>query len=227
MTGKKQNMKKLLYIVFSVVVLCRCAPTTQITGSWKSPDAGAKKYTSVVVAVMTSKINDRRTIEDNMARVLSQQGLKVTKSIDILPPSFTQPKEVDKEALLSKIKNTRATAILTVALLDTETEQRYVPGSYGYQPITRFGYYGRFMGYYTAWYPMLYSPGYYTEDRTYFMETNVYDARTEELIWSAQSESYNPDGLNGFSKDFIKVLTDKLAADEVIAPVSPDGNRKV
>jgi hypothetical protein len=214
------NFESIMKNTFSVALLATlysCAPSTQITGSWESPDAGSKKYRSIIVTALTDNPGARETAEQNVASVLTEQGVKATKSIDILPPNFTQGKQVDKEVLMDKIHATGSTAILTIALINKETEQRYVPGTYGYTPITRFGYYGRFSGYYTQWYPTLYSPGYYEQDKIYFIETNVYDSRTEDLIWSAQSETYNPSTLSGFSRDFAEAVIGKLAKDGIIA----------
>jgi hypothetical protein len=218
----RKPMKTLSWTINIISIFClaaclnSCAPATEVTGSWKNPEISAKQVNSILVTALTSRTNARQTVENDLAKALQKKGFKVVKSLDVLPPSFTGGKEPDKEALLNKIKGMDVDIILTVALLDKETESRYVPGNYGYQPITRFGYYGRFRGYYSTWYPTLYSPGYYAEDKTYFLETNLYDADTEELLWSAQSETYNPTGLADFSKEFSVVVLEKMEKDGVI-----------
>src|SRR5690606_23752299 len=106
--------------------------------------------------------------------------------------------------------------ILTVALIDKETETRYVPGNAGYAPMPRFGYYGTFWGYYNTWYPTLYSPGYYEGEKVYFIETNLYDADTEELLWSAQSETYNPRNLPDFASTFADVVVSRMERDDLL-----------
>lgn len=212
-------MKKLLF-AFTAVLLLGCGSATEITGSWKQDSVNPSNYSSIVVTSMTSNMSARQTVENDLTRELEKLGLQASRSLDVLPPGFTQPKEVDREELLAKIRKSRADAILTVALINKETEERFVPGTYGYQPITRFQYYGRFSGYYTTWYPTLYSPGYYTEDKIYFIEINMYDARTENLVWSVQSETYNPESLSSFSKDFSKTIVNKMVSDGVITPKS-------
>jgi hypothetical protein len=209
-------MKKIILYFFTSAYLLACSSATEITGSWKSPQVNAEKISSVLVTALTSKTNARQTVENDLASALQRSGYKAIKSMDVIPPTFTEGKEPDKEALLAKIKGTDVDVILTVALIDKETENRYVPGNVGYAPVSRFGYYGRFWGYYNTWYPTLYSPGYYTEDKVYFLETNLYDARTEELLWSAQSETYNPGGLSDFSGDFASAVLTKMKADGVL-----------
>ena len=169
-----------------------------------------------MVTALTERANVRQTVEDNLADLFQKKGYKITKSIEALPPKFLDNKEPDKEALLSKIAETGVDAILTVALVDKETENRYVPGNQTYQPIPRFGYYGTFWGYYNTWYPTLHSPGYYAEDKIYFLETNLYDAKSQALLWSAQSETYNPSGLSKFSKDFASLIITEMEKDGVL-----------
>lgn len=190
--------------------------TTEVTGSWKNPDVTLLPMNTILVTALTGRTNARQTVETDLSNALQKKGFKAVKSMDILPPSFTTGKEPDKEALLKKIKGSAIDAILTVALIDQTTENRYVPGNYGYQPMTRFGYYGRFWGYYATWYPTLYSPGYYTEEKTYFLETNLYDAHTEALLWSAQSETYNPESLQSFSKGFANVVLQEMQKNGLI-----------
>jgi hypothetical protein len=211
------TMKKIIpFLLILLGGLLSCGSSTEVTGSWKNPSANAKDIRNILVTALTHNTTARQTVENDLAEALRQQGFNATKSIDVLPPSFTEAKEPDKEALLDKIRGNNVDAILTVALIDKETENRYVPGSFGYEPVPRFGYYGRFWGYYTNWYPTLYSPGYYTEDKIYFIETNLYDAASEDLLWSAQSETYNPNSLASFSKEFTSIVLTQMKNDGVI-----------
>jgi hypothetical protein len=210
-------MKKIMWSLLIAAFLSSCAPGTQITGSWKNPNTNAATLNKILITALTSNTQARQTIENDLSAALEQNGYQPVKSMEILPPKFTAGKEPDKEVLLDKIKGTAVDAILTIAVLNKETENRYVAGNYGYAPIPRFGYYGRFWGYYSNWYPTIYADGYYAEDKVYFLETNLYDAETEELIWSGQSETYTPGDLSSFSREFAAVVMAKMEADGIIA----------
>lgn len=107
--------------------------------------------------------------------------------------------------MLGKIRELNSDVIFTVALVDKESESRYVPGSMPYRPY--MGYYERgFWGYYNYWYPFGYDPGYYTTDKTYFLEGNLFDVKTEEQLWSVQTEAYNPTSIENFSKKYAQLL---------------------
>jgi hypothetical protein len=219
-------MKKLL-VIFLALSFAACKPSTEITGSWLNPNTrasnAAAKIETILVTALTGRANVRETVETDLATALEANGFRTLRSIDVLPPTFTNGKSPDKAELLARIRETKANTILTVALIDKETETRYDPGTYNYAPIPRFGFYGTFWGYYNNWSPMLYSPGYYREDKVYFIETNLYDVDTEVLLWSAQSQTYNPSGLNNFSREFAKIVVANMKDEGLLQAASrPD-----
>lgn len=197
----------------AAVLLCACTTPTMITGSWKSPAYNQKNYESIVVAALTSNVVGKSAIERDLSDLLSKENITASRSIDLFPPKMNAS-DSDKVALMKAVKGKGTEAILTITLLKKETESRYVPG-YAYNPY-QFGYYRSFGGYYSYWYPYSYNPGYYTENTIYYLETNLYDAKTEELVWSAQSRTYDNDDLASFSKEFSKSIVAKMRADGLL-----------
>lgn len=220
-------MKKALVVIALGAMLATCRPSTEITGSWKNPNQRAVSATenisTILVTALTERTNARQTVENDLAAALEAQGFKTVKSMDVLPPTFTNGQSPDKKELLSRIKETDADAILTIALIDKDTETRYNAGTMDYAPVPRFGYYGTFWGYYNTWSPTLYSPGYYNENKVYFIETNLYDAESEELLWSAQSQTYNPSSLVEFSRDFSRMLVSTMKEEGLLTGGSETG----
>jgi hypothetical protein len=198
------------------IFLYTCSPSTQIMGSWKSPDVPAQNYQRIVVAALTDNVLARQEVENDLQVQLQRRGIQVTKSIDLFPPSVGAKAGPDVNLLLESIKENGHDAILTAALVDEQTETRYIPGSMGYRPMTRFMWYGSFRGYYNYWHPMLYDPGYYTEDKVYYLETNLYDTDTDRLVWSAQSKSYSPRSLRRAASRFAEITVQKMSEDNVL-----------
>jgi hypothetical protein len=198
------------------ILLWACTPTTRITGTWKSPEAANQQYKKVAVAALTDNVRAREKVENDMQAQLQMHGVTVVKSIDMFPPTVSSKSGPDVNLLMEKLKDEGFDGIMTVALIDEKTETRYVGGNYNYTPVTRFGWYGRFRGYYTYWYPTLYDPGYYTEEKVYFLETNLYNEATENLVWSAQSQSYSPASLRKASENLAEITVNKLAQDGLI-----------
>jgi hypothetical protein len=70
-----------------------------------------------------------------------------------------------------------------------------------------------FRGFYSYWYSYFYDPGYYVTDRYYFMEGNLFDSKSETLIWSVQTKTINPSSIENFSKSLIETLMQKAIED--------------
>ena len=193
-----KNLKSVI-LVLLLASISACGTSTSITRSYKKPGTTVKTYKKVFLSVIASDVATKQTIEDQLAAGLQTNGVEVVKSIDAFPPNS----EVgDKETLLNKIRSYNPDAIITVALIDKATEQRYVPGN--------------FYNYYSGWHSSVYSPGYYTNDKIYYLETNLYDATAEDLVWSAQSETYNPSNLESFIEGYRKAIRKKLQEDGII-----------
>ncbi len=198
-----------------LVLVMGCVSATRITSTWENPDFSAPKYKKVFVAALVSDTSARQTIENEMAAQLEVQGIQVVKSTEVFGPDFTQA-QLTKEAMLNKIREGSSNAILTISVIDEETDTHYIADNVTYNPTLRFGFYGDFWGYYSHYSPMLYDPGYYAKDKVYFLETNMYDVDSEKLAWSAQSKSYNPEDVDVFSAEVASTTIKELERDKFI-----------
>jgi len=199
-----------------------CAPSQEVISFWKNPEAPhGKKVSAVFVAALTSNRAARNIVETDLATAATARGFKVVRSIDAAPSSLTNDAVPSKEELLGEIRDSKCDAVFTVSLLDVKSTQRYVPGTTystpyggvgyaGYAPYPAYGYYGNYTSYIGYAYPMATTPGYYTEDKQYFIESNLYDADSGSIRWSMQSSAYNPASLNDFSKEYTRLLADEL-----------------
>jgi hypothetical protein len=213
----KTTFKKTAICFAIAAMLSACSTPTMVSSSWRKPHATANGYHNIFIAALTNQVSNKEAVENGLQNLLQQKGLTVEKSTDVFPPTFNSPNIPQHEMLLSKIRGTHADAILTVNLLRRETETHYVPGSGYWNPGLRWGYYNRFWSYYNNWYPQLYSPGYYDQTRVYYIETNLYDARTEELIWTAQSRTYDPTNLDSFLKGYVAAIYDRMVKDGLLS----------
>jgi hypothetical protein len=211
----KTQTKQLLPMLV-ILLLAACSTTTRITGSWVAPEAKQRPINnrSVFIASLTRNIEVRTKLENSMAAQAALRNIKAVKSIDHFTPEFYQ-QQPTKQELLSRIQRTGVTTILTVTLIKKESEQRYVRGTSTYMPYRGYGF-GGFYNYYNFMYPTMIDPGYYVTDKTYFLESNLYDVASEKLIWSAQSETVNPGSIDNFVKDYPKVLLAQMVKDGLL-----------
>jgi hypothetical protein len=211
----------LFVLLASLVAVMSCATSQTVTNFWKSPDVPqGKVYTSVFIMAITPDMAARNLVESDLAAAATSKGFKATRSVDVFPSSFTKDNVPAKEEMLAKIRELNCDAVFTVSMLDMKSEQRYVPGTttyattgyggMGYAPYPYHSYYGSYYSYASYSVPVVSTPGYYTTDKTYFIEGNLYDAGTEQIRWSMQSTAYNPSSLSSFSKGYAKLLIGEL-----------------
>lgn len=207
-------MKKTLYLLplLLFTALVSCGPSQRITSSWKNPQMpDTHSYKKLFIACLASNPNYRSIIERDLAAAAEAHALQTISGMDIFPVTLDGKQKISKDEAMEKIRASGADAILTVALVDKESETRYVPGTTTYMPHMGYAGFGGYYGYaYGAYYS---TPGYYTEDKTYFMEARLFDVATENMIWSAQSEAYNPSKIDKFSRDYTAMLVDRMQRD--------------
>lgn len=215
-------MKRIISWGFAVlvsVILFSCSGSTRITGSWVNPETQpvTQHYHNIFIAAMTKDVYVRTQTENALAVELTRYNKRALKSIDHFIPGF-QEAMPSREEILQRINSAGADAILTTSLLRTQSETRHVRGTVRYAPVPAYGWYRGFYAYYAHWYPRVYDPGYYVTDKTYFLETNLYDVRTEKLLWSAQTETMNPGSLETFLKDYPGKIITRMMKDGVLKP---------
>ncbi len=198
----------LLYTLLLAVILSACA-SQKITTSWINPEAVSKgPYESIFVMVMAQSNAASFDIEDRMAETLASRGRKSVVSSSVFPAQLSAAESLTQDQMAEIIKRTGCDAVFIIAVLDVLSVETYNPGT-AYYPMS-YGMYGTYYGYYNFYYPQVYSPGYYSTDKTYYIETNFYDVASNQLLWSIQSEAYNPTSLeswfNEYSYNMVKEL---------------------
>jgi hypothetical protein len=210
------NKLSLSIAILFMFLIMSCGPTQRITSSWINPKITEKpQYKKIFITVLAQNPGYKATIEQDLAYAANAKGLQVVKSSEFFQPNFTSKDNVpvDKSVILAKVREAGCDVIFTVALVDKKSETRYVPGTTAYSPYMGYGGFG-FSGYYGYAYPAMYStPGYYTEDKTYFLEAHLFDAATENMLWSAQSEAYDPTKISKFSQEYAAILVERMNRD--------------
>jgi hypothetical protein len=213
---KRLKPNAIALIISLSGILYACSPSTKILGSWKSPEAEEVGYSNLFVAAMIGdNYVTKKTIEDDIDEVLMQKGVQAISDLENIKPGLRFTSET-RDQVVKEIKDSGRDGIMTIAIIDQTNETRYVPGT-SYSPMY-YGGYGRFGGYYGMYGPSSYSPGYYATDKNYYIEINLYDLKTEALVWSAQSETTNPSSIDKAAKDFAYVVVDKMIKDKIIIP---------
>jgi len=205
---------KRVWVLLAVIVtvfFVACSSTKESTGVWvdKEKIAG-KSYNNFFVIVMTADIEARVKLENDIAATIVSRGHKAIKSYEVLPADLKDPKPPAVDALIEKIKASDCDAVFVTSLLDKNDAIRYTSGGTHYTQQTYYSWAGTFFGYYSHYYSTVSSAGYYSNDKTYFMQSNLFDKASQELMFSVQSEIFNPSSLASGSRTYISTLLKQL-----------------
>lgn len=194
-------MRHLILSALVIATLASCGPSTKIEKSWMEPGSSVSPAASnkTLVVAMVKDETSRRVIEDQLAKRI---GAGAVSSYTIMPSG-------SEDALKQKVTEGNFTHILLMRLADIEKETSYVPG-------TTTGFYGGYGRYYGYGYGMYSTPGYYTTDKNYFVETTVYSVNPDKLLWTGTTKSVNPSKIEKAVNEIADAVTEKMKKDGFI-----------
>ena len=183
-------------LLLGIVLVSACA-TTQINAVWKDPAYQARPSRIMVIGVAKNPLN-RRLFESEFVRQIRARGTEAIASYTVL----SDKQQDDQLAIAAKVKELNADAVLITRLVSKKTVKMYVPGSVYYPPL----YYGTWPDYYGYGYRYIYSPGYVSESEYAIIETNLYEAANDKLVWAASSETVLSDSDESLIKSYIGIM---------------------
>ena len=214
---KQFKFRSAILFVAAVIFFISCAPTFKTTSSWINKEKiPAQPMKSVFILAMVYNMELRTKLENELAAAAERRGMKAYKSMDIIGPVDLKLVAPVKDVFLKKLTDLNCESIFTIAVVDVQSETRYVPGSNEYSPYSYAPYggyggaYGGFGGYYSYTVNIISTPGYYTTDNTYFIEGKLFELKTGELLLSVQSKASNPSGIEKSSKEYTVSLMDEI-----------------
>lgn len=210
------NKKSILASLAIIAMMASCSPGTKIIGSWSSPDKPQNAYSKLLVTGLTSNLVNRQAFEEELSGTLNEDGFSAASSLTLIPLGSAKD-DAGMAKALQTVQEAGFDGIITVALIDQTSDTRYVQGTAAYAPMGYGGYYSRYSGYYGYYGGITSNPGYYETDKKYYIEVNLYDAKTEGLVWSSQSETTNPTNLEAFAHTFAAIVVEKMMEDGILA----------
>ncbi|MEO8150325.1 MAG: hypothetical protein ABI723_22010 [Bacteroidia bacterium] len=206
-------MKKISFaFLLSLSLLTACESSKQITivSSWLNKEKiKAKPIKKIYIMGLFNNPTVSTVLEYELATEANARRYITFRNREEFPYIFDNPED-GKVHLLDKVKSLECDAIFVTSLKDVQSETHYVSTSSigvstgGYYPMN--GSANNFNTYYAGYYHETSLSGYYQTNKLYFIESNLYDANTSELLWSVQSKSYNPGDIEKVSKAYVNEL---------------------
>ena len=185
----------------------------RITSSWKAPDIVPQTYDKIIVLGIINNEDRslRERMEDHLVGDLISHGCNAVSAFNQYGPKTFE--NLTEEQAKDKLTADGIKTVITIVLLDKKMETLYVPPSETPQ--------NQFWDYYQRVYDRILSPGYYQETTKFFWESNLYDLSSSKLIYSVQTQAFDPATTNDLAHEYgLKIVHNMLKNNVLEKPPS-------
>jgi hypothetical protein len=161
-------------VLFFMLVQVACT-RTQFKSVWKE-DTFNGPLSSMLVVGVAERNDIRRFFEKEFAKLFNDRNARAIASAEIMPTL----EELNRDTVLAAAREHDLKTILVTHLISLGTKTTYrIPTNEA-----------KFNTYYNWAFAYVNGPSYYAQGSTnVVMATNIYEVKTEELIWSARTKT--------------------------------------
>ena len=194
--------------VITCLFLVSCA-SSKLTSTWTDPKYRGSQYSNLLVIGAAEKDNIRRSFEKKFVEKLEAAGIKAVESSSVM----SKDEKIDKETILAVVKKTGADGVLLTYLVAVKEKEVTSP-SVTYKPVD--DYHGGSIPDISSATGSGSDSQYYSSRVKVQLETNLYDVKTEQKVWSARSTSLNPKSDTALIDSVIEILVKNLKKNKLI-----------
>ncbi len=200
----KENLVKLFGYLFSSAFLVISCAGTELTQKQIDEAYTGNPVSDILVIAITGNEHNRRSFETKFVAQLKSVGVDAVASEEAIPMPANL--ELKKEMILNAVNQYKNDAVIITHLIGKDEKDVYTRGGSAHR-----GFYGFYRSRYS-------DPGYSSTTTTVRLETNLYDVKTEKLIWSGKSDTWSKDSKDKIINDVIKAVIKNLQKNKLIAP---------
>jgi len=180
------TIRTLFFSVFTLFINA-CATTTSLQSVWFDKQYTGTPLKNIMIIAVTENTRNRRIFEDALVTQFGRSGIRATASYTVFPGV----NKLSKKMIAEKAKALNLDGIIITTITAIENEELYYPPATIYATPQPY--------YYNIWtyYPQVYEKhglaSYSIKYENVKLESNLYQADSGKLLWSAQSELFNPE----------------------------------
>lgn len=181
---------------------------TKFTTTWKAPGAGGFTMHGQKIAVVAISTDQslRMSVEEALARALTEQGVTGVASYRMIPVEELK----NKEKAQAWFARTSVKGVIVLRLIDVQKSRSYTPVVW-----TSYSYYGSFYDYYAWATPIDWRVN---EDTTVALEMLLYGVQPADLAWAGTCETTNPPKTpDAFAMDVVKEAVKQMTKQGLLA----------
>ena len=199
----------LLVIALAAVWFASGCATTKLTDVWKDPKYTAGPVQKVMVLGVSKEPKTRIMFEGVYVKALNEAGITAVASHKVLPDSD----KLEKDEIKKAASDEGCDSVIITHLVGIEQKEVHQAAIYDRRV---YGGYGSFGNHYAGTYDYVAVPGSTIEQELVRLQTNLYDLKSEKLIWRATSKTVEPGAIKSFSEEVSQLLVKSLQKNKLI-----------
>lgn len=201
---------------------------TRIESSWRDPTFSGAPFDRIAVVALFDSAAESRTFEQTAADVLDEHGVDAVPAYTIVDDA----RMYEEPELRGQLADADVDGILIYRMIAVDERNVYrnpapymhVPGGIVFGDPYYWYYYPRW-NYYWHWrstWDVTRSPGYWETVAYVIVESSLYDARKDRLVWTAKSATIDGRQFASLADSVAAKVTKELVELDVIAARETD-----
>jgi len=189
------------WLLAAMILIVSACAATNLDMTWRDPAYRGRPFAKLLVVGATDDAANRRVYEDALVGALKGRGVDAVASHTLIP----RESDVRRDKIVEAVKASGADGIIATRLIGVETRTTQVPwqatGQAAGQQDTDLFRYDSLLGSQTI---------VREEYRVAQMDTTVFDARTEKMVWWGRSSAFPTDDITTLSRELSESLAKAL-----------------
>lgn len=205
------SMKSIRIKVKSMVVLLLCllmasCANTTLTQSWKETELKQSYKHPMIIGISDSQ-QTRRIYENYIVAQLKKKKVVATPSHTLI----NSKQIINRDTVVSAIQGTDIDSVLLTYLVSADSELKYHDS-----PLNVSGGYSGSADSNMMSSTLITNRGRYSDEETIVLKNDFYDAQSQDIVWSAQTQTVAADSIDEIIVDVSKLLVTELFDDEIL-----------
>ena len=192
---------RMAWLIAAMILIVSACAATSLDMTWRDPAYRGRPFAKLLVVGATDDAANRRVYEDALVGALKGRGVDAVASHTLIP----RESDVRRDKIVEAVKASGADGMIATRLIGVETRTTQVPwqatGQAAGQQDTDLFRYDSLLGSQTI---------VREEYRVAQMDTTVFDARTEKMVWWGRSSAFPTDDITTLSRELSESLAKAL-----------------
>ena len=224
---RKRGLLPLVLPALFLAGAISCGPQTELDTGWDISPASGVTYRKLVILSVFRDPDNGRNFERNFCHEFERRDIEAIPGYSLLRREADLP----REELENRVNATGADGVLVVKMLAVDRMDMYVRPTRFASTGTRYpdwwsdpywGYYHpypyHYWGNWRVSSQVIWTPGYWETNFAFRIETSLYRASDNRLVWTATSSTYYPQEGRELGTSLGRAILAALKDDGFIAP---------